>query len=340
MKQHLTLKDIALELGLSVSTVSRALRDDSTIGPETRERIKEYARLHHYKPNTLAASLRKNESNIIGVIIPEISNQFFSSIIAGMEEVAEANNFSLIIVQSNEEYEKEVRAVHTLLSARVAGILVSLSKTTEHYDHFEEVIHNRVPMLFFDRICTGVLTDKVVVTDYQGAYKAVEYMIKTGCKRIAYFGSDSTLEIAKNRKKGYLDALRAYQLPVDPELIFNCDTGSEAQILARSVLAADSAPDAILAINDSTAAGILYTAKRMGIRIPEQLSLCGFGDGYISQHTDPTITSIDQFPTEMGRQAMELMIRKIKDPALYDQVTNRIINTALTLRESTKTLRF
>lgn len=340
MKRHLTLKDIAHEMHLSVSTVSRALRDDPSIGPDTRQRIKEYADEHHYKPNNMAASLRKNESNVIGIIIPEISNQFFSLIIAGMESVAEKNNFSLIIVQSNEDYDKEVRAVHTLLSARVAGILVSLSKTTERYEHFKEIIHDRVPLLFFDRICTGVLTDKVVVTDYQGAYKAVEYMIRTGCRRIAYFGSDSTLEIAKNRKKGYKDALQANQLPVDPDLIFNCDTGEEAQLLTRTVLTMDNPPDAILAINDSTAAGILYTAKRMGVKIPQQLSLCGFGDGYISQHTDPTITSIDQFPFEMGQQAMELLIRKIKDPEQYDQVTNKVINTALTLRESTKTLQF
>ncbi|MEG1586971.1 MAG: LacI family DNA-binding transcriptional regulator, partial [Bacteroidales bacterium] len=200
MKRHLTLKDIATHMGLSVSTVSRALRDDATIGLETRQKIKEYAHQHHYQPNSLAANLRKKESNIIGVIIPEISNQFFSLIIAGMESIAEVNNYSLIITQSNEEYAKEVRCVHSLLSARVAGILVSLSKTTEEYSHFEEIIHTHVPLVFFDRICTGVLTDKVVVTDYQGAFKAVEYLIRTGCRRIAYFGSDSNLEIAKNRK--------------------------------------------------------------------------------------------------------------------------------------------
>lgn len=340
MKQHLTLKDIALHMGLSVSTVSRALRDDPTIGGDTRQKIKAYADSHHYKPNSLAANLRKKESNLIGVIIPEISNQFFSFIIAGMESVAEANHYSLVIVQSNEEYAKEVRAVHSLLSARVAGILISLSKTTETYEHFEEIIHSHVPLVFFDRICTGVLTDKVVVTDYQGAFSAVEYMIRTGCERIAYFGSDSTLEIAKNRKLGYQDALRKYQLPVLPELIFDCDTGEEAKLLAPEVLGMANPPDAILAINDSTAAGILYSAKKMGVSIPGQLSLCGFGDGYISQHTDPTITSIDQFPFEIGEQAMNLIIRKIKHPELVDQVTNRVINTALTLRESTKNIRF
>lgn len=340
MKRHLTLKDIAREMDLSVSTISRALRDDPSIGPETRQRIKDFANKHRYRPNVMAASLRKNVSSVIGVIIPEVSNQFFSLIIAGMEEVAEKNNFSLIIVQSNEDYEKEVRAVHTLLRFRVAGILISQAKNTERYDHFEEILHDRVPLLFFDRICTGVLTDKVVVTDYLGAYKAVEYMIKTGCKRFAYFGSNSTLEIAKNRKAGYRDALLANNLPVDPDLIFDCDTGEHAQTLSRTVLAMDNPPDAILAMNDSTAAGILYTAKRMGVKIPEQLSLCGFGDGYISQHTDPTITSIDQFPFDMGQQAMEMLIRKIKDPELYDQVINKVINTALILRESTKALKF
>ncbi|MGL4293206.1 MAG: LacI family DNA-binding transcriptional regulator [Bacteroidales bacterium] len=340
MKHHLTLKDIALQLNLSVSTISRALRDDATIAPETREKIKAYAASHHYKPNNLAASLRKKESNIIGVIIPEISNLFFSTIIAGMEAEAEKNNFALIIVQSNEDYQTEVKAVHTLLNTRVAGILVSLAKTTEHYEHFDEVINSHVPLVFFDRICTGVLTDKVVCSDYKGAFGAVEYMIHTGCKRIAYFGSESKLEIAKNRKMGYLDALRKNRIEVDPQIIFDCDTDTKAKELTPDVLQMKNRPDAIFAINDSTAAGILFMTKKAGVKIPDELSICGFGDGYISQHTDPTITSIDQFPYEIGKQSMELIIRKIKHPELYDQVTNKVVNTALIIRESTKNIEF
>ena len=205
-------------------------------------------------------------------------------------------------------------------------------------DHFKEVIDNHVPIVFYDRICTGILTDKVVCTDYKGAYDAVDYMIKTGCRRIGYFGSDSNLEIAKNRKKGYIDALRKHDIDIDPELIVNCDTGKEAKLLAPDILKMNNPPDAILAINDSTASGILYAAKKLGIKIPEQLSLCGFGDGYISKHTFPSLTSVFQDPFEIGRQAMRLLINKIKHPELFDHITNKVVNTSLQIQESTRKL--
>lgn len=336
MKHPLTLKDIAREMRLSVSTISRALRDDPMIGAETREKIKQYASAHHYKPNYLAANLRKRESNVIGVIIPTISNTFFASVIDGMESVAEKKNFTIIITQSNEEYEREVKCVHSLISARVSGILVSLAKETYDYTHFQEIIANHIPLVFFDRICTGILTDKVVATDYKGAYDAVSYLIKTGCRRIAFYGSDPHLEIAKNRKNGYLDALKAHRIPVDAELIYFCDTSEQAKILTPDVLRMPDPPDAFLAINDLTAAGVLFAVKRANMRIPEDISICGFADGYISQNTDPTLTSVDQHPFEIGKVAMELMIRKIKHPDQSGTPANRIINTSLILRQSTK----
>ncbi|MEG1616479.1 MAG: LacI family DNA-binding transcriptional regulator [Bacteroidales bacterium] len=336
MKKQLTLKDIAHHFNLSVSTVSRALRDDPTIGKETREKIKHYAKSHHYKPNGMAAGLRTKKSNVIGVIIPEINNFFFASVLDGIEKVAEENNYTIIISQSNEEYEKEVKSVHSLLSTRVAGILVSLAKKTRNYSHFEEIIGNHVPLVFFDRICPGVLTDKVVVNDYEGAKEAVNHLIKTGCKRIAYFDSDPHLEISKNRRNGYLDALRENQIEVDQSLIYKCDTWEEARNITPEILNQENKPDAFLAFNDITASGILFAVKKAGLRIPEDISICGFADGYVSQNTDPTLTSVDQHGYEMGKMAMELILKRIRAEKEVKGISNRIIKTTLIERESTK----
>ena len=337
MITHVTMKDIARKLNISVSTVSRALRDDNTVADETRKKIKQCAEELHFKPNTLAASLRTKVSGIIGVVVPDMTSQFFALVMAGMEDEAERNNYTLISVQSRESYEKEVKAIHTLMKTRVDGILVALSKKTVKYDHFQEGIDSHIPIVLYDRICTGLLTDKVVCTDYKGAFDAVEYMIKTGCKRIAFFGSDSEMEVAKNRKKGYLDALRKYNMPVEKDLIIICDSGKDAKNIAPGILSMENPPDAILAINDSTASGILHVAKAMDINVPEQLSVCGFGDGQLAGHTFPSLTSVFQDPIEIGRQSMRILINKIKHPELRNKITNKVINTPLLLQGSTRT---
>lgn len=336
MPQHLTLKDIAKHLNLSVSTISRALRDDPTIGKETTEKIKKFAKKHHYQPNAMAAGLRTKRSNVIGVILPEINNFFFASVLDGMEKVAEENNFTIIIAQSNEEYAKEVKSVKSFLTSRVAGILVSLAKSTTDYAHFQEVLANHVPLVFFDRICTGLLTDKVVVNDYEGAFKAVDHLIKSGCRRIAYYDTDSHLEISKNRRNGYLDALRANKIEVDPKLIYKCDTWDEAKKLTPEVLNLPERPDAFFAINDITASGILYAVKKAGLKIPQEISICGFADGYVSQNTDPTLTTVDQHGYEMGKQAMELILKRIKSKHELKSLSNKVIRTTLIERESTR----
>ncbi len=182
----ITLKDIAKALELSPSTESRAMKNHPAISVQTRERVQEYAAKHKYKPNTLAMQLRKNRVNTIGVIVPEIVHYFFSTVLAGIQDEAEKKNYNLLFCHSNENYEREIKSVGTLLDARVCGILASQSKNTRGFDHFQEIIDNKVHLVFFDRICTGINTDKVVVDDYAGAFKAVEYLISTGCKRIAF----------------------------------------------------------------------------------------------------------------------------------------------------------
>lgn len=336
MKSHLTLKDIAKYFDLSVSTVSRALRNDKTISEDTRARIINYARENRYNPNFIAANLRKQESNVIGVIIPEISNAFFSRIIDGIEDVADKNNYTLIITQSDEKWHKEKKCVQTLLSSRVAGILVSISKTTESYEHFNDIVNSNVGLVFFDRRAKDFEADSITVTDEFGAFSAVEYLIMTGCKRIAFYGSSSNLEIAENRKRGYLKALRQYGIKEDKSLIYECDTNLLAKEITYDVLSLKDRPDAIFTINDNTAAGVIYIAKRMGISIPGELSVCGFGDGYISENTDPSITSIDQNPFLIGKYSAERLLNKIKCNNDTDKSVQDIeIETSLIIRSST-----
>ena len=332
----ITIKDIARELNISPSTVSRALRKHADISQSTIDAVTKFAEEHNYKPNVLAMSLRTSKSNIIGVIIPQIAHFFFSSVLDGMEKIADENDFSLIICQSKEEYEKEVKIVKTLLSTQVCGILASLSKTTDNYSHFQEVADNGVPLVFFDRICTGILTDRVVVDDYQGAFTAVEHLINSGCKRIAFFGSNPMLEISKNRKNGYLDALRKYKLPIDESLMFICDNYDDARRITPGVLLKENRPDAFFAINDATASGILYSTKKSGFFVPEDISICGFSDGYIAQNTDPALTTVDQSGFDVGTKAMELMINRINGTEESTGLSSRIVKTKLIVREPTR----
>lgn len=200
-KTQITIKDIAKALNVSASTVSRALKDSPEISLETRKLIQQYAHEHHYKPNYLAVNLRVSRSNTIGVIVPQMIHHFFSCVLSGVEKAAAQAGYNVLIAQSNESYEQEVRIVHSFLAARVCGVIASLAKETSHYEHYQELLNHEIPIVFYDRICTGLQTERVVVDDYAGSFAAVEYMLQTGCKRIFFFGSDPHLEITKKPKK-------------------------------------------------------------------------------------------------------------------------------------------
>ncbi len=336
-KAPLTIKDIAKDLNISPSTVSRALKDNPDISPETRKLVQDYAKIHKYKPNILALSLRTQHTNIIGVIVPELANHFFSGVLSGMETIAEDHDYHVIVCQSMEDYRKEVRNVQTLIKARVCGVLISQSKTTTKYDHFQELIDNDIPVIFFDRICTGIDSDKVVVDDYSGTFTAVEYMIKTGCKRIAFFSAPTHLEISKNRKNGYLDALRKHRLPVDENLIRIADTKLLGYQRAMEILQEPDRPDGFMAMNDYTASGVLLAAKQLNLKIPEEISIFGFSNSNISQDTDPMLSTMDQHPQRVGEEAMKLMLEKIENPENTSR-KNRIIKTSLIPRQTTRSL--
>ncbi|WP_185140191.1 LacI family DNA-binding transcriptional regulator [Proteiniphilum sp. X52] len=333
---RITLKDIARALNLSPSTVSRAMKDHPAISEDTRRVVRQYAEAHKYKPNTLAMQLRTNRNNTIGVIVPEIVHYFFSTVLSGIQQEAESEGYKLLFCHSQEDYEREVKSVETLLDARVCGILASQSKETRQYRHFQEIIDNNIYLVFFDRICTGINTDKVVVDDYAGAFNAVEYLISTGCGRIAFLGSHPSMPIANNRRMGYEDALRKHKLPVLKEMNRVCDTPELAKKVVPEMLRLDPRPDAFFCVNDEVAAYCMRMAKSAGFKIPEEISVCGFTNSYITDVTDPALTTVDQHGFEMGKTAARLLINRIEGKETKPGVVSRLIKTDLVVKGSTR----
>lgn len=335
----LTMKDIAAEIGVSVATVSRALKDSPRISKELRNKIQQYAREHNFTPNILAESLRHSRvqpQKLIGVIVPELVHYYFASILKGIEEEAEAHGYRIMVAQSGELYEREVRLCQSFYENKVCGVIVSQAKDTQHYEHFQRLIDAGVPLVFYDRICTGVNASRVVVDDYMGAYNAVTHLINTGCRRIAYFGSQLNLEIAKNRYNGYKDALLKHGLPFREELTRICDNRSDAEQITPSLFDGDFYPDAFFAVNDDTAIGILYSVKRMGLRVPEDISICGFTNGDRSIACDPMLTTVEQRGVRVGEEAANILIGHVEGSIPLDHAEKRVVRTRLILRGTTR----
>lgn len=335
----ITMKDIARELGCSVSTVSRALSDSPRISSQTRAKIKEYAREHNFFPNVIAESLRNSRvqaPKVIGVIIPEFTHFYFSSVLSGIEEEASSRGYRIMVAQSNERYEREVAICRSFYANKVCGIIVSQAKDTVQYDHFQRLLDSGVPIIFYDRICTGVDTSRVVVDDYMGAYTAVQHLLDTGCHRIAFYGSPMNLEISKNRFNGYRDALRKAGKPIDQRFVMSCDNRADAEEITPSLLEGDDRPDAFFAVNDDTAIGILYTAKRMGFRVPEDISICGYTNGQRAIACDPMLTTVEQRGVRVGEEAADILISKVEGVIPIDKTIKRIVRTRLVVRGTTR----
>lgn len=335
----ITMKDIARATGVSVATVSRALKNSPRISKEKRDEIQAYAREHDFSPNLIAESLRTSKirpTKTIGVIIPEYTHYYFSSILSGIDQEASAKGYSLMVAQSGEMYKREAEICKKFFENKVCGVIVSQAKDTREYSHFERLISAGIPLIFYDRICTGVNASRVVVDDYQGAFNAVKHLIDTGCRHIAYFGSPKNLEISKNRFNGYCDALREAGLTIDERFQRICDNRPDAEQVAREILEQEEVPDAFFAVNDETAIGILTTAKRMGYRIPQDLSICGFTNSNNSTACDPTLTTVEQRGVEIGRQAANILISKVEGIIPKDSIEKRIVRTRLIVRQSTR----
>ena len=338
-KAPLTMKDIARELGISVSTVSRALKDSSRISAERRAMIQQFAREHNFTPNVLAESLRHSKVQpikIIGVIIPEFTHFYFSSVLAGIEEEASARGYRIMVAQSGENYEREVRICQSFFENKVCGIIVSQAKDTKKYDHFERLMDAGVPLVFYDRICTGVNASRVVVDDYRGAFNAVTHLIETGCKRIAFYGSAPTLEISKNRFNGYKDALLKHGLKYDETMTRICDNRADAEAVTPELLQQETPPDGFFAVNDDTAIGILYTAKRMGFRVPDDISICGFTNGQRAVACDPMLTTVEQRGMKVGEEAVDILIDQVEGIIPREKAERRVVRTRLVIRGTTR----
>ncbi len=335
MKRQVTIKDIARKLGISASTVSRALKDHPDISLKTRQAVQELAKLLGYKPNLIALKLKNSRTNTIGVLVPEVQHYFFSTILNGIEEVAYKNNFNVMVFQSNESYMREVLNTQTLLANRVDGVLASFSKNTHDFSHFQQLIDNEIPLVFFDRDHEDLPTDSVIVDDYSGAYHAVEHLIERGCRRIAFYSAPQHLLIGKKRLEGYRAALENNNIPFNPDLVYACDTFDEAIKISRSILKKHDRPDAVFAVNDLTAMGVLKIAKQLGLKIPEEIKVAGFENSYISWICEPELTTVDQFGFELGKKATELLLKRINQEIFELTVEKQIVKTNLIIRKST-----
>ncbi len=329
-----TIKDIAKKLGVSASTVSRALKDHPDISQETRELVKKTAQELDYQPNSLALGLHSGKSNIIGVVIPQIKHHFFSAVISGIEECARQAGYNVMICQSNESFEREVSNIKTLVSLRVDGILISITKETKSYDHLFNVMNRKMPIVFFDRPPHATLCDRCIIDDYAAAYAAVEHLISIGRKNIIHFSGPDNVRIGADRKRGFIDAMKRHKIYKGDEQIFKCDKFGEAVKIVENFCKTDNIPEAIFAVNDMTAIGAITSFTKNGVKIPEQVAVAGFTNGLISQVTTPQLTTIDQNGSLIGQKATNLLIKRI-ETQIFEPFETVIVPTKLIVRGST-----
>lgn len=333
---HITIKDIAKMLGVSPSTVSRALKDHPDISEETRNLVKTFAEKVKYRPNALALSLRKQKTNTLGLVIPEIVHHFFSSVISGMEDLAYGEGYTMMICQSNENFYREVINLQALLDHRVDGLLVSISKTTREFNHLHNALDSGIPMVFFDRICDELDTDRVITDDFEGARIATTHLIETGCQKILHLAAPRHLLIGKNRYEGYVQALKNHKIPLDENLVLKCDTREEVMSMRQHILTLAPQIDGVFGVNDSTAIAVMQVLQENGYRIPQDISVVGFGDGPIATIASPPLTTVEQKGYEMGREAVRLLIQRLENPGALINNQTKIITPSLVRRKTTR----
>ncbi|WP_111709437.1 LacI family DNA-binding transcriptional regulator [Lutibacter citreus] len=338
MKTRITLKKIANEFGVSISTVSKALKGSHEIGEELRGKIQAFANYYNYKPNNLALQLRSQKTSVIGVVIPEIVHHFFSTVIDGIEHYANNKGYNVMVCVSNESYEKEVLNFNVLANGSVDGLIVSLARGTQEsrkYDHIKGLVKDEFPFVMFDRVVDEIECDKVIIDDMGGACKATEHLIETGSKRIALLSTKDFVSVGLLRKEGYIKALYQAGYTVEDDLIYKIDDSKNLYDQIKKVFESPIMPDAILAVNEVYAANALIIAKEKGYSVPEDIAIIGFTSGLISEFTSPPLTSVRQHGFLMGEQAAELLINRIeqKEPQGFK---TEIISTSLKIRKSTK----
>ncbi len=330
-----TIHDIARQLNISASTVSRALNDNPLISEATRLLIRKKAAELGYRPNVLAANFRTKKTNTIGVIVPLINRHFFSSVISGIEEVAYNNGYAVIISQSKDDFDKESKIAHTLFASRVDGLIVSIGMQTREFDHLKLFSERKVPLVFFDRVVEEIDAHKILADDFKGGFKATRHLIEQGAKRIAHIGGPLNLGIYKNRLKGFREAMREAGLKVDKSmLIHNSLTRKDGEQALQKLFNNDKKPDAIFCANDTTALSAIIYLRENGYKIPEDVMIVGFSNEPFSEVVSPSISTIRQPGFEMGKKAARLIIAEIHSKSKSNKYQTLLMPTELIIRQS------
>ncbi|RKD89881.1 LacI family DNA-binding transcriptional regulator [Mangrovibacterium diazotrophicum] len=333
-KRHVSLKDLARELNVSISTVSRALKDHPDISEEVRKKVKRLAAERNYSPNPLAMGLLKQATRMIGIIVPDLVTHFYSSIISGIESVAKEKGYFVVIASSNEKLEKEKESIANLLQARVEGLIICMSRETTNTEHLEQLLKADIPLVMFDRVCLTNQISAVIADNADASQKIVAHFYSKGYRRIAYVSGPDNLSISKERMAGYLTGLEACGLPIDAALIETCDlTFESAQAAMNRLLQLPIPPDAVFGINDTVAFGLMKAIKTAGLRIPHDMGVVGFTDEFHSTVVDPPLTSVTHPTFEMGQKTAELFFKRLHSAALSETV---ILETKLVERESSE----
>ncbi len=334
-KERITIHDIANEIGVTASTVSRALNNHPRISATTKKMVLQAAKAINYKPNRIAAALRQGKSKLLGIIVPTINRNFFSSIVRGIEEHANALDYKVMISQSYDDYKKEVETIDALLDARVDGIMVSLGKNTHEFGHFDSVIQKGIPLVFFDRTADELLASQVTINDYESAYQATEHLIEQGYRQIVHFTSHIKIGIYLERLRGYKQALSDNGIKFDQNLIVESNMQLEGgQKSASHLLKNKIVFDAIFSASDYAIVGALQELKKNHVRVPEDVGLVGFSNEPFTAFTEPPLSTVDQKAIEMGKVAAELFFELINEEYNHKIQTKKILDGNLMIRAS------
>ncbi|MBP6041228.1 MAG: LacI family DNA-binding transcriptional regulator [Flavobacterium sp.] len=339
MKAKATLKQIAKELNVSVSTVSKALNDSPEISEQTKTKIKEYAKLKNYKPNVIGLNLKNRKTKTIGVIIPNILNSFFAKVFSGIEKIADEKGYNVIMCISNESLEKEAHTLEMLSNGTIDGFILSVSEEAQkqnNYDHFKEIINDGTPIVMFDRIAEGIDCDKVIVDDFDSALDSTQRLIDLGCKNIALLSSVDNLSVGKLRFEGYLKALEKNNIPVNSNLIVRTNSEEDLKVQMEEVFA-NNKIDGIFALEENDSVAALKIGLKKGYKIPEELCIIGFADGILaSRRLSPSLTTVSQHGIEIGEEAAKLLIKRLEDDSEDEPpYETKVIKTVLKERETT-----
>ena len=329
-----TIYDIAEALNLSPATVSRGLKDHPAIRKDTRKRILDKAKEMGYQHNSFASNLRRNRTNTIGVIVPRLNSYFMSTVIAGMERVANKSGYNLIISQSMESIDKEIANVKTMYNSRVDGLMVSLAYDTQDIDHFEMLLGKGIPLIFFDRIFEHPNCTNIVIDNYKAGYEVTKHLIEQGCKRIVHITASQKRNVYADRMRGYKHALSDYSIPFDDSLIFINNLSDQAGIeVSRAILEMKTLPDGIFSSNDACAVSCIRELKQAGIKIPEQIAIAGFNNDPLSKVVKPNLTTVEYPGEEMGEMAASTLIRRL-DHLEGANLNSIVLRHELVIRES------